>query len=108
IDIALAYAAGCASRSFIYIWNSFAVFQKRPATGGTFLHAAVLGDCGSLDCSRNRAKFLADITPMDGAHVADFHGCNPGNRCLGRNYIGFPLASAAVLSRTRSGLTQFN
>jgi len=108
IDTALADAASCSSRSFIDIWNSLAVFQKRPATRDAFLHAAVLGNSRRVSCPRNCARFLAAIAPMDAAHVADFYGCNSLNGCLGRYYDGFALASAAVLSRTLRSFTKFD
>ncbi len=52
--------------------------------------------------------FLDSVASMDAAHVADLYGCNLVSRCLGRDYVGLPPPSVAVLSWTRSGFTQFD
>ena len=79
---------------------------KSAAARNAFLHAAVLGNRWRFNCSRNRAKVLASVAQMDAAHLADFYSCHLVTRCLGRDNGGLALASAAVFSRTRSGVTQ--
>ena len=54
------------------------------------------------------ATLLGGVAPMDATYVADFYGRNSVTWVLGCDYIRFPLASTAVLSRTRSGITQFD
>src|ERR1051326_519442 len=108
IDIAVADSVGCAGGESDYLRNSFADFEKRAAGRDAFVHAAVLGNSRRLDCSRDCAKFLAPVAPMDAAHVADFYRCNSVNRSVGRYYYGPALASSAVLPWTSSSFTQFD
>ncbi len=107
IDTALADAACCSGRQFNYVRNSLADFEKLAAARDAFLHAAVLGNSRRLNRSRNRAKFLAGIAPMDAAHVADFYCGNSVHWCLGHCHIGSAVASIAVLSLTRGSFTKF-
>ena len=85
-----------------------AALKKCATARDAFLHAAVLGDSRSLNHPRDRAKVLDALAQMDAAHVADFYGRNPVNRCLGRDYHGVPLASAAVFSKPGGSVTQLN
>ena len=102
----MANAVGCSRRKPDYVRNSLVVIKTVAAVGDTFLHALVLGNSRRLNCSRNRARFLDGLTPMDAAHVANLCGCNPVTRYLGCDYVGFPLAPVAVLSRASGGITQ--
>ena len=89
-----------------YVRDSLADSTKSAAGRDAFLHASVLGNYWRLACSRNRAKVLARAAHMDAAHVADFYSRHLVTRCLGRDNGGLALASTAVFSRTRSGVTQ--
>lgn len=101
-------AAGCAGREHNYVWNSLIDCTKSAGYRNAFLHAALLANHRRFDCPLSRAIVLAGIAQMDAAHLADPFGRDPVDRCLGRDYRGLAVASAAVLSRTRSGIAQFN
>ena len=104
----MADAAGRSNRSCNYIWNSFTVCEKRSGSRDTLLLLAVLGNPRRLNWSGRGPKLLGGIAPMDATYVAYFYGRNPVTWALGCDYIRFPLASTAVLSRTRGGITQFD
>ena len=100
--------AGCSGRQSNNLRNSPANRKESASSRNAFLHAALLGNRWRLTRSRNHAKVLARVTQTDAAHVADFYSCHLVTRYLGRDNRGLALASAAIFSRTRSGVTQFD
>ena len=102
----MADAASRSDRESNYVRNSLIDRTKGASARNAFLHVALLGNRWRFNCSRHRAKVLATVAQMDAAYVADFYSCHLVTRCLGRDNGGLALTSAAVFSRTRSGVTQ--
>ena len=104
----MADAVSCSDSGCDYVWNSFALREKRAATRDARVLAALLGNPGRLIHSGRRTAVLAGIASMDAPHVADFYGCNPVSRPVGPDHIRLSIAAIAVLSGTRRGIAQFD